>query len=240
MNSQWRLFVLTVLVGVCVFRSAPAQERRLDASVRFPPVADSSVARYTARRAAGPLVVDGRLDEPEWRHAERSPRFVDLISGQRAVHDTRAAVLWDDAFLYVGYWIEEPFVTAKLTERDQPIYQDNDVEFFLAGPDAYYEFEINAHGTIYEGMFIWQEAYDRLNFAQFAELDRSRSDVKSQRFGGVGYRNHPRGPRWAFLKWDFPGAQTAVHIDGTLNDNADRDRGWTVELAFPWAGMKPL
>lgn len=34
--------------------------------------------------------------------------------------------------------------------------------------------------------------------------------------------------------------QSAVHIDGTLNDPADRDRGWTVELAFPWAGMDLL
>ena len=32
----------------------------------------------------------------------------------------------------------------------------------------------------------------------------------------------------------------AVYIDGTLNDHSDRDRGWTVELAFPWRGMQPL
>lgn len=29
-------------------------------------------------------------------------------------------------------------------------------------------------------------------------------------------------------------------VDGTLNDADDRDRGWTVELALPWAGMTPL
>ena len=49
-----------------------------------------------------------------------------------------------------AFWIEEPFVTATLTERDAPIYQNNDVEVFIAGQDAYYEFEINALGTIYE------------------------------------------------------------------------------------------
>ena len=31
-----------------------------------------------------------------------------------------------------------------------------------------------------------------------------------------------------------------MHVDGTLNDPTDRDRGWTVELAFPWRGMKWL
>jgi hypothetical protein len=42
------------------------------------------------------------------------------------------------------------------------------------------------------------------------------------------------------MDWDFPGLQAAVHVDGTLNDNSDVDRGWTVELAFPWDGMRTL
>ena len=58
-------------------------------------------------------------------------------------------MLWDAASLYVGYWVEEPFVEATRTERDAPIYTNNDVELFIAGRDAYYEFEINAFGTIY-------------------------------------------------------------------------------------------
>src|SRR5919106_828705 len=79
------------------------------------------IARYTARRASSSIVIDGRLDEADWRAAERSPRFADLIGGRAGVHDTRAAVLWDDTNLYVGYWIEEPFVEATLKERDAPI-----------------------------------------------------------------------------------------------------------------------
>jgi len=31
-----------------------------------------------------------------------------------------------------------------------------------------------------------------------------------------------------------------VHVDGTVNNNADRDRGWTVELAIPWTGLAQL
>lgn len=206
----------------------------------FPPVSDDQVARYTAHRTEQAIEVDGRLDEEEWKSAPRSPRFRDLIRGTDAIHDTRAAVLWDDEYLYIGFWIEEPFVRAKFTERDQPIYQDNDVEVFIAGSDAYYEFEINAHGTIYEGFFIWQEAFERLGYSKMPEFDRTLEGVRWQSFNGVGLRNHPRGLRWAFLGWDFPKAKTAVHILGTLNDDSDVDEGWTVELAFPWAGMKQL
>jgi hypothetical protein len=42
------------------------------------------------------------------------------------------------------------------------------------------------------------------------------------------------------MDWDFPGLQAAVQVDGTLNDPTTIDRGWTVELAFPWSGMKSL
>ena len=37
--------------------------------------------------------------------------------------------------------------------------------------------------------------------------------------------------------WEIPGLRTAVAIDGTLNDASDRDRGWTVEIAFPWTAF---
>jgi hypothetical protein len=32
---------------------------------------------------------------------------------------------------------------------------------------------------------------------------------------------HPRGLRWAFTDWDFPGLRTAVQVQGTLNDNRE-------------------
>src|SRR3982750_884319 len=124
------------------------------------PWPEARIASYTARRASSPPVIDGRLDEAAWQQAERSPRFADLVGGHPGVHDTRAAVLWDDTYLYVGYWIEEPFVAATLTERDAPIYTNNDVELFIAGRDAYYEFEINAFATIYEVFFIWEREFE--------------------------------------------------------------------------------
>lgn len=35
--------------------------------------------------------------------------------------------------------------------------------------------------------------------------------------------------------WDFKGLQSAVHIQGTLNDASDVDQGWSVEVAIPWS-----
>jgi hypothetical protein len=38
------------------------------------------------------------------------------------------------------------------------------------------------------------------------------------------------------LSWSS-GARHAVHLDGTLNDSRDVDRGWTAELAIPFANL---
>jgi len=203
------------------------------------PVRDEDIARYTAFRVAGDITVDGRLDEPDWQRVPRTPRFVDLIHGTETIHNTQAAVMWDDRNLYVGLWIEEPVVRARFTERDSPIYEENDVEFFIAGKDAYYEFEINANNTIYEVFFIWEEAYERGGFDE-EPLFRRDGEADVRDFRGVGFANHPRGARRGSWSWDFPGLKTAVCVDGTLNEDGDRDRGWTVELAFPWEGMKWL
>jgi hypothetical protein len=42
------------------------------------------------------------------------------------------------------------------------------------------------------------------------------------------------------MDWDFPGLKSAVKIDGKINDPSSVDKGWTVELAFPWEGFKIL
>jgi hypothetical protein len=200
------------------------------------PCPENEIARYTAYRVSEPIRIDGQLDEPVWQRAPRSPRFIDILTGAPTIHDTHAMVVWDDTNLYIAYRIEEPFVHARFTNHNDPIYYDNDVEFFIAGRDAYYEFEINAFNTCYEVFFIWSDSYEKDGFAQAPEFARSRL----QPFNGVGFKNHPRGGRLGNFNWSFPGKQTAVHIDGTVNKDADRDRGWTVELAFPWKGLEWL
>jgi len=202
------------------------------------PCVDGNIPRYKAFRTTRAPAIDGKLSDEVWTYAPRSSRFVDLVHGTPTHLDTHAAVMWDEQYLYVGYWIEEPNVRATLTQRDAPIYQDNDAEFFIAGTDGYYEFEINSHGTIYEVLFFWEEAFQRNGYAEMPEFNRTQPGARA--FNGVGYRSHPRGRRIGFFNWDLPGLQKAVYIDGTLNNDSDRDRGWTVELALPWSGLSIL
>jgi hypothetical protein len=201
---------------------------------------------YQAHRASSPPGLDGSLSQPTWQQATRSPFFVDMASGEPAPFKTEAAVLWDDENLYVGFWIEEPYPRAQLTERDSIIFTENDVELFIDGGDCYYELEINALGTLYEVFFIWRDVYakgSRFDIPEFDLLSRralSFAGDFDRRPETFWWGTHPRGPRWAFLDWDFPELKSAVHVDGFLNDSSQRSTGWTVELALPWSGMKQL
>lgn len=197
------------------------------------------LAHYTSYRTAGPIQIDGKLDEPSWKMAPQSKAFVDIVTGKPAWFDTRVEILWDDTYLYFGYTAAETHVSATLTQRDSKIYEDNDLEMFIAGKDAYYEFEINALNTIYEVFWIWKDILKpgSLYYGRPAFNPNSHPVMN---LSGIGGHVHPRGERWGFLDWDFPGLAHAVHVEGTLNNPDDVDKGWTVELAFPWKGLELL
>lgn len=209
-------------------------------------ITETAVAHYTCYRTHARPNPDGLLDDNAWAHVPRSPRFVDVVDGAPALYDSYAAALWDEQALHIKFWSQEPFVQAELTERDSLIFFENDIEVFIDGGDTYYEFEINALNTVYEVFYIWKDAYQRGGRFDVPEFDVFKPTALT--FGGNYDRSgkhfwhgtHPRGLRWTYLDWDFPGLKTAVQIDGTLNDPTDIDKGWTVTLAFPWAGMKWL
>lgn len=201
---------------------------------------------YTARKITDSITIDGDLTKPVWQSAFWSHRFVDMVTGAPGLYDTKAAILWNDTHLYVAFRAEEPFVEAHLTERDSIIFLENDLELFIDGGDCYYELEVNARNTLYEVFFIWKDAYQRGSRFDMRQFDVHQPQALT--FGGdldrsgpsFWYGTHPRGLRWAFLNYDMPGLETAVHIDGTLNDNSDIDTGWTLEVAIPWSSLALL
>lgn len=205
------------------------------------------VSTYVAKKVSQPLTIDGDLTKEAWQKSEKSHRFVDVIDGHPGLYDTRASVLWDDEYLYIAYWCEEPYPNATVSERDGLIWFENDFEVFIDGGDTYYELQVNAINNIYEVLYIWQDAYrNNPAFRQAPEFDLVANEARV--FGGNHDRqgkyfwkgSNPRGNRYAFLNWDFPGLKTVVKIDGELNNWDKPSRGVTIEFAFPWSGMKWL
>ena len=120
---------------------------------------------------------------------------MDILTGQRAIHDTRVAVLWDDQYFYVSYGSKSRLFTPSSGKHNDLIYNDNDVEFFIAGPYAYYEFEINAFNTAYEAFFVWKDTFKSRRLSQLAGVRplQARS-VQRRRV----YQPSPRRPAWKF------------------------------------------
>jgi len=197
------LFVSLVLVAC-----GGAEEKTGD----FPVPAIAWAPRsYSCPRAEAPPFIDGKLDDDAWKSglARWTDDFGD-ITGDAAKPPrfrTRAKLLWDDEYLYLGVEMEEPHVWGSLTERDCVVYFDNDIELFL-DPDGdtheYYEVEMNALNTVWDLLV-----------------------TKPYRDDGHGVN-----------AWDVRGIRTAVHVDGTLNDPTDTDRGWSVEMAIPWGPLR--
>jgi hypothetical protein len=201
---------------------------------------------YTAAYVAGVPAPDGSASHPLWAAAPRTPRFVDMATGVPAPMETTAAILWDETALHIAFWAAESDLVATMTERDDLLFFENDLEIFIDGRDAYYELEFNARGTIYEVFFIWRDAYTKGSRWDVPRFDVHHPRVHS--FGGDYDRgtkafwtgNHPRGTRWAFLDYDLPGVEVKVARDGTLNDPTDVDRGWTAEVRIPWSSLSDL
>jgi hypothetical protein len=164
---------------------------------------------YVACKAAKPLDIDGVLNEAPWRSAPWTDVFVDIEGDLRPPprFRTRAKMLWDDTYLYLGAELEEPHVWATLTRRDTVIFYDNDFEVFIdpnGDNHEYYEFEMNARNTVWDLL-----------------LPKPYKDSGS-----------------AVDNWNIEGLKTAVHVRGTLNNPADVDSGWSVEIAMPWSALK--
>jgi hypothetical protein len=166
--------------------------------------------QYVCKRVERPIDLGCDVLDPGWLQLPWSAPFAD-ITGRSELeprHKTRVRMGWDNRYLYINAELEEPHVWGTITEKNAVMFEDNDFEVFL-DPDCdglnYYEFEINALGTIWE-----------------------LSLPKSYAAGGK-----------PILGCNIDELVSRVRIDGTLNNPADSDNNWTVEIAIPWAGLAP-
>lgn len=113
--------------------------------------ADRKVPRYTIQRAAGKIVIDGKLDEPAWKSAKSVGKFRFAWWKAGKKEQTEAKLLWDDKYLYVSYRCEDAHIAGTRTKRDSAVYRDDCVEVFIAPnpkqPDNYFNIEMNVRGA---------------------------------------------------------------------------------------------
>ncbi len=164
------------------------------------------VASYTAVRATGPIMVDGVLDEQDWARAAEGI-LTETNTGNTLPLKSTVKVLWDDTYLYVGFYFADPDAWATITTEDGSLWNEEVAEVFI-DPEglghSYYEFEVNPVNQKVD-LFVLNQG---------------------QAKNGV-YKT--------WIAWDFSSKlKKAVYVEGDgLNPNTS-DTCWSVELAFPF------
>jgi hypothetical protein len=165
--------------------------------------------RYRCRFTATPPQIDGRLDDAAWEAAPWSETFVDI---RGSAHPTPPL----DTRMKMTWDDTHLYVAAELTEPHLwgTLTQHDDVIFY----DDDFEIFIDPDG---DGQAYYEIEVNTLNTIFDLFL------VRTYRDGGP-----------ALHDWDMRDLRSAVHLEGTLNDPRDTDRGWTVEFALPWRSLK--
>jgi hypothetical protein len=156
-------------------------------------------------------VVDGRLDDAAWREAPWTSDFVDIEGDARPRPPLRTR--------------------AKMLWDDQAFY----IGAEMAEPGLWAT--LTRHDSV-----IFKDH----DFEVFIDPNGDSHEYYEFEINALGTfwdlllpRPYKDGGR-AVDAWEIPGLRSAVHLEGTLDDPADIDRGWTVELAFPWRVLGEL
>jgi hypothetical protein len=140
-------WLLAAVACLAVFLIDRGHRRQLQAgATAAPPTVRSAECRW----AAGPITLDGKLDEPAWRDAQEITEFSAYWENRPAKTATKARLLWDDQYLYFAADMEDTDLYADVTEHNGMCWFNDVFElFFRPAQDrlGYYEFQVNAANT---------------------------------------------------------------------------------------------
>ena len=116
---------------------------------------------YRVSRAREAIIVDGKMDESDWKNAEVQP-LTNFFRLDKPVErqNSKFRMLWDDVNLYLFYECEDTSLTARETNFDGRTYIDDCAEFFVVpAPDSVYMhfgFEINITEVRFDYIVLWK------------------------------------------------------------------------------------
>ncbi len=165
--------------------------------------------QYTVLRTTEKIMIDGKDDEKDWGKAPWTQVFTDIETGEQINSEQEAKC----KMLWDDNFL---YLFAKFKERNLwASIRNNDAPVFQ---DNAFEMFISPGGETYNYVEFQINAYGTV-WDLFMP--------KPYRDGGIG-----------LTSWDIKGLQKAVYLDGTLNNPADTDRSWSIELAVPFSSVQ--
>lgn len=162
----------------------------------------------TAIHVDHPPRLDGTLDDPRWSAAKSHPLLLPQSEPDPTPAEAgRVLLIYDDHHLYVGLDFEDRDVVQEDDRDHQHHYNTGDVAEIFLKPTA-------------PGATHYWELYVAPNGCK-----------SSLFFPGRGRLGLPGAMT------PMPGLKVAARVDGTLNDWQHEDRGWTAQMAVPFAAL---
>ncbi|MDO6739172.1 carbohydrate-binding family 9-like protein [Wenyingzhuangia sp. 2_MG-2023] len=159
---------------------------------------------YKVHKANSELVIDGKLDDTAWEKAEaRTFDYYYLTDKEEEKQKTTFRMLWDEKYLYVHYDLNDKFINAAETKRDGAPYLDDCAELFL----------------------IPAPNGENIHYCFEINPNKAINDL-------VFVNDFYQGQNVAIRAFN-PDFKLEVAINGTLNNNSDIDKGWSLEMAIP-------
>jgi hypothetical protein len=165
--------------------------------------------QYTVLRTSEKMMIDGKDDERDWSKAPWTQAFTDIETGGQINPEQEAKC----KMLWDNDFL---YLFVKFREHDLwASIKNHDAPVFQ---DNAFE------------MFIapGEETYN------YFEFQVNAYGTVWDLFMPRPYRNGGAG----LSTWDIKGLQKAVYLDGTLNNPADTDRSWSIELAVPFSSVR--
>lgn len=165
---------------------------------------------YDVPRASGHVTIDGVLDEAGWMEAPWTEEFVDIRGGDLPPPPLRTRAK-------ILWDDEHLYVGAEMEETH--LWATLDERDAIVYREDDFEVFLDPGG---DGLAYYEIEINALGTVLDLFLNRPYNEGGRARIG-----------------WSIPGLRAEVLLMGTLNDPSDQDRGWSVELAIPWADLVP-
>jgi len=164
---------------------------------------------YICQKTNSPINIDGVASETEWQNAPWSDDFVD-IEGDKMPEPTFCTRI------KMLWDAETLYILAELEEPH--IWATLDKRDEIVYFDNDFEVFLDPDG-------------DNHNYY---EIEINALGTVFDLFMGKPYKSWGK----PLIGWDLPGLETAIGLQGTINDPTDTDMRWTVEVALPLVAFR--
>lgn len=111
---------------------------------------------YIINKADGNVTLDGNPEGGVWEKAEKTA-LAETVTGDEPDLSTHFRILYSDAYLYIGYIVEDNAILASYTDHDYPLYKEDVVEIFLSPSGSlhyYYEFNFSPKEVVCDAIVL--------------------------------------------------------------------------------------